>query len=145
MNITKVDWIRYVLMLILMSYLLVQTIVFVQTVIFNDSNKVTRCGIVTFKGNSTQVNKHSSDIQFIMVLQYDDTGRRETETVSAATWSSYEVGSKLCLLHDKSKSFIEVINFIVGAIGLASISLTVLILLGSAIYWITTGESLFIL
>ena len=61
--------------------------------------QITRCGIVKFKGTENQVHKYSTSTQFVVVIEYSDTGRDETETVTAATWYKCIIGNTICLTY----------------------------------------------
>lgn len=69
-------------------------------VLFEGQPKETVCGVVTFKGTEEMVHKHSTSTEFILVVKVGD--HKETHNVDAATWSSYEVGSNICLSVTKS-------------------------------------------
>lgn len=75
--------------------------------------QITRCGIVKFKGTENQVHKYSTSTQFVVVIEYSDTGRDETETVTAATWYKCIIGNTVCLTHKSKKAAIyEVVGIV---------------------------------
>lgn len=145
MNHMKI--IRIVISVVIVSYLLIQSYRFVDAASIHPQ-KETRCGLVTFKGNQTQVHKHSTTTDFILVILYEDTNRKEDETVRAATWSSHKVGDHICLTWDKSPfESIGIVNGIIGIIGCFCLYMVIgvggLMYGAKGIKWLITGKSSF--
>lgn len=139
--------IRIVISIVVVGYVLIQSYRFIDASSIHPQQE-TRCGVVTFKGNHTQVNKHSSDTEFILVIQYDDTHMKEDESVRAATWSSHEVGDHICLSWGKSPfKTIGSVNGIIGIIGCFALYMVIgvygLIYGAKGIKWLITGNSSF--
>jgi len=53
------------------------------------------CGKITYKGSYDQMHKYSSHHTFIFVVDIDGKGKQDYD-VSASTWTSYEVGDRIC-------------------------------------------------
>jgi hypothetical protein len=53
------------------------------------------CGKVAYKGGYDQMHKYSSHYTFIFVVDVDGEGKRDFD-VSASTWTSYNVGDRIC-------------------------------------------------
>lgn len=135
-----IKYLRYIVTLTFLFYWSVQTYKFIS---MNDK-KETRCGVVTYKGNKDQVNKHSSDIQFIMVVEYDDTHRKEDETVTASTWSSYNVGERICFINDiRPTDKMSVMDGLLGLIGMIVFWVGLGILIVMFIVWFYSGKNPF--
>jgi hypothetical protein len=133
---------RIVVGVILLIYWLIQTYRFSEIEL--SDRKVTKCGTVTFKGNHTQVNKHSSDIEFILVVQYDDNNRKTDEEVSASIWSSYNVGDRICLSWDDNPVHIMgMINGLFGMVGMIVFGFGSVIVGVMLLVWFFTGTNPF--
>jgi hypothetical protein len=134
--------IRYILAVALFLYIAFATHRFFNTVIFQE--EITRCGLITFKSSYDQKHKHSTSVEFVLVVKYDDTGRKEDEDVSASTWSSYSVGDRICFTTHKrvGTGFWSFINFLAGGIGFLVILFSGIILFILFIRWIFTGKFL---
>lgn len=139
MNISKL--IRYILGFILIAYIIFATYDFTRGIVFQ-GEKITRCGTVTFKSSYDQKHKHSTSIEFVLVVKYDDTGRKEDEDVSASTWSSYDVGDRICFTSTKriESGFIPMVHGIIGMVGFVICCLAILALCIFSVKWIFTGD-----
>ena len=109
--------------------------------------KVTECGVITFKGNRDQVNKHSTNVEFILVVNYDDVGKKDVE-VTASTWSSHNVGDRICFISTKPlASFgggvIGFINAGVGMITAVIVFMVIVFLCLDVIVWMFSGKFYF--
>lgn len=109
---------------------------------YNGSENIRKCGIVTFKGSAQEVNKHSTYNEYILVVQYSND--KEDHHVSAATWSSYNVGDNVCFTDEKPPKEFEddqygVIHFLLGAFTLIILFIGGLILF---LGWLFTGKNI---
>ena len=107
---------------------------------FLEESYVRKCGVVTFKGNKEQINKHSTSTEFVLVVKYSD--EVVSKYVSPATWASHNVGDNVCFserLADHYDGYAFAKYFTAG---LVCFALAVLVLLGitMGITWIVTGE-----
>ncbi len=106
--------------------------------------KETRCGTVTFKGNRDQVNKHSTETEFILVVLYDDTKRKEDERISAAIWSSYNIGDRICLSSSViMANVIGSFNTVVALIGCIVLFLSLVVGIIASIAWLFFDKNIF--
>jgi hypothetical protein len=107
----------------------------------------TECGTITFKGNRDQVNKHSTSVEFILVVDYDNVGKKDVE-VTASTWSSYNVGDRICFISHKPLASFGggIVGFINVAIGMITAFVIVVIIVFAcldAIIWLFRGKIYF--
>lgn len=95
-----------------------------------------REGLITWKASVEQVNKHSSDVKFIFVVDFDKTGKEDVY-VNASTFSSYAVGDRISLPRNKE------VRFIVPAI-ISILVLTIILafIIANLILWIILGDTL---
>ncbi len=135
-------YLRILVVILFVIYLGFQTYTFLK--IQSGDEMDTRCGTVTFKGNRDQVNKHSTNTEFIMVILYDDTHMKEDETVRAATWSSYNVGDRICLSWSVDVGQrMGIINLTLGAIGSFVFAFGTIAFVVILLIWFFTGNSPF--
>lgn len=134
------NYFRYTLAGLLILYVIYSTFFFIDNEFFGE--KIKDCGIVTFKSTYDQKHKNSSTVEFVMVVDYDNRGKEDVD-VSAATWSSYNVGERICFIIDKptDDTLFKTITTIIGLLGFAMLAVGILIFgIFGGIAWIFTGK-----
>ncbi len=93
------------------------------------------CGIITFKGNGTQINKYSSYTEFILVVEVDNNNEKHLKDVlvDPSIWSNNNVGDEYCWNEEIHPSNLVLI---LGAIGCSITIMGILSLIVYGLYWL---------
>jgi len=124
----------------LLGFLFFQGLFWGYDMIGNDSLDERCCGKIFKKITSVEIGKYTASDKFIMVIDFDDRGRRDLE-VSASTFVSHSEGDRLCFsLRKEFKTNIEAIivfcKMIVALVSYIVLVLGIIILAYNGICWL---------